>query len=383
MLTFTSGSWKLGSASWSKPGFTQKPDHPVVGVSAYDAAAFCRWLTEAERATGVIDGTLAYRLPTDDEWTAAAGTSAYPWGDMWPPPPEAGNFGGEEAKTTLGSRNVIGGYRDSYSYTAPVTASRANAHGFTGLGGNVLEWCETWYRKEMNAPELRQRDPTLNHDAGGAALLVLRGSSCFASTPESLRLSHRAADLPTVRAAYTGFRCVLGPQSEALLPPTPPVITKIEPRDDERATSEPGEVDPRILGVWETNGIGAKGPWTQRWEARADGRYTASGVIADAGQLLASEGHLRQRSDLTGQWIEATYEFRGTSLATDGPLGAAVWKKIGSGSTASREKSSDSSRERSSDTTTPSRSTKKTEPARRSSDVERKVRDLIRRRLPF
>jgi formylglycine-generating enzyme required for sulfatase activity/tRNA A-37 threonylcarbamoyl transferase component Bud32 len=370
MLGYSSGVLKATTGSWQKPGFTQKADHPVVGVSAYDAAAFCRWLTESERAAGIIDRPLAYRLPTDEEWSAAAGASTYPWGDVWPPPRDAGNFAGEEMRQTFSSRAVIGGWRDAFTSTAPVGKFAPNAQGFHDLGGNVFEWCATWYRRDMNPPELRERDPALNIDeAAGAGLLVLRGSSAFSSTPQSLLIAHRAADPPIMRAAYLGFRCVLGPEVAPLLPPTPPVIPP--------ATDAPGdtefEVEAKLTGVWEMSGTGAKGPWTQRWTVRSDGSYSADGVIVDTGRLTASDGRIRQFSNLAQQWADATYAFDGTTLRTDGPFGPATWKRIGSAPTSSREKSSNSSNSSRSDST------------RRMSEPERKAREIIRRipRLPF
>ena len=71
--SFLKGS-KAKGLTWQNPGFAQTPDHPVVGVNAYDALAFCQWLTEKELKEGVIGEGFLYRLPTDKEWSAAAGT---------------------------------------------------------------------------------------------------------------------------------------------------------------------------------------------------------------------------------------------------------------------------------------------------------------------
>jgi len=53
-------------------------NNPVVLVSWYDAADYCRWLSEK---TG-----RSFRLPTEEEWEYAArgsDSNIYPWGDQW------------------------------------------------------------------------------------------------------------------------------------------------------------------------------------------------------------------------------------------------------------------------------------------------------------
>ena len=67
-----STSWEVDKeASWEAPGFKQTWDDPVVGVSWDDAKAFCEWLTEKDRKEGKIGNDHEYRLPTDEEWSAA------------------------------------------------------------------------------------------------------------------------------------------------------------------------------------------------------------------------------------------------------------------------------------------------------------------------
>jgi formylglycine-generating enzyme required for sulfatase activity len=56
---------------WRNADFNA-PNQPVVGVSWWEAEAFCRW-------AGVV-------LPTEQQWEAAARGPAglvYPWGDDW------------------------------------------------------------------------------------------------------------------------------------------------------------------------------------------------------------------------------------------------------------------------------------------------------------
>src|SRR5271163_716657 len=50
---------------WPKPDFAQEPTHPAVNVSWDDAQAFCAWLTQKERKSGLLKENLSYHLPTD------------------------------------------------------------------------------------------------------------------------------------------------------------------------------------------------------------------------------------------------------------------------------------------------------------------------------
>ena len=91
----------------------------MVGVSWHDAKEFCKWLTKRERSAGDLPEEREYRLPKDEEWSAAVGLKnevgstpeekngkikLYPWDiprkrdKSWPPPAGAGNYAGEEAR---------------------------------------------------------------------------------------------------------------------------------------------------------------------------------------------------------------------------------------------------------------------------------------------
>ena len=100
--------WLPHRHTWQSPGFAQTEDHPVVGVSYFDALEFCAWLTAQERAQKNIDDRQTYALPTDLEWSRAVGlgeeqggspearlylsAGTYPWGPEWPPPANFGNY---------------------------------------------------------------------------------------------------------------------------------------------------------------------------------------------------------------------------------------------------------------------------------------------------
>jgi len=204
--------WKQYGHSWESPGFEQTGTHPICAVSWKDAQAFCDWLSRKEGRR--------YRLPTDVEWSQAAGISGefggspkersakipnlFPWGSAMPPlvaGRPAGNYPGAEAPGTNWptSFRVIEDYRDPFPRTAPVGSFPPNALGIYDLGGNVWEWCEDRW------------DPMRESH-------VVRGASWVDNLPEILLSSYRHQGRPDLRNTSVGFRCVLDPSA----PPASP-----------------------------------------------------------------------------------------------------------------------------------------------------------------
>lgn len=115
------------------------PDQPVVGVSWFDAADYCAWLS---RRTSSL-----YRLPTEAEWERAARSGhegrLYPWGDG---PPEAHvNY----------PRRWLGEGPEIVGLYAP------NDYGLYNMGENVHEWCTDWFDEHYYAasPERNPQGP--------------------------------------------------------------------------------------------------------------------------------------------------------------------------------------------------------------------------------
>jgi formylglycine-generating enzyme required for sulfatase activity len=182
---------------WPKPSFKQTEEHPAVNVSWEDATAFCEWLTASERKAGRITVKQTYRLPTDAEWSVAVGESKYPWGNEWPSPKGAGNYGS--------SLHI-----DDYEFTSPVGALAPNAAGLHDMGGNVWQWCEDWYSKEMNERAVLDKHPDLKDDGGGRKQHVVRGASWFVRDVAYMLSSTRVGGgSPSYRNENNGFRCVL------------------------------------------------------------------------------------------------------------------------------------------------------------------------------
>lgn len=188
--------------------FPQESDHPVVRVSWEDANAFCEWLTQTELAAGQLSEGQRYRLPTDREWSLAAGLPDegrdtpeqrdgklpdYPWGKTWPPPPGTGNYA--DATLRRAGVTVIPGYQDGFAQTSPVDAFPPNRLGLYDMGGNVWQWCFDNYHGGGHA-----------RDWG-----VLRGGSWSTAKQAELRLSYRnVVDRADAEVIY-GFRVVLVP----------------------------------------------------------------------------------------------------------------------------------------------------------------------------
>ncbi len=193
MFSLQADGWSPAGNTWKNPGFTQSPTHPVCGVSWEDAKAFCKWLTEKERADGRLQASQEYRLPTEAEWNAAVGTGKYPWGDQWPPPRNAGNYAGEESKAGAPvDWKTISGYNDGFARTSPVGNYNANTAGLFDIGGNLWEWCEDLYNRDSE-----------EH--------VLRGASWYYDKPDRIQSSYRNKGDPGGRYDDIGFRCVLTP----------------------------------------------------------------------------------------------------------------------------------------------------------------------------
>lgn len=168
--------WAAKQTWGNGKSFIQTDNHPVVGVTYYEAEAFCNW------AGG--------HLPSEAQWEKAArwtGTHAniYPWGDDWD----------AEKCNNLYDHNPAGG-ADQPFQTAPVGSypSGASHYGCQGMAGNVWEWCRDWhyYAYYSKSPKRDPQGPASGGyrvqrgvswgDADGSCRCACRG---FGSRPDS------------------------------------------------------------------------------------------------------------------------------------------------------------------------------------------------------
>ena len=186
---------------------SREPQYPVVGVNWPDVQSFCEWLTQKEGAEGRLPKGAKYRLPTDEEWSIAAGMPAekgaapvykdgqntvdFPWGRGFPPKAGAGNYADSAFHGKFPQEPWIARYTDGYVTTSPVGSFPPNGFGLYDMGGNVWQICEGEGKKGKDKSH------------------VMRGGAWNESLAEHLLSSQRKFHLQANRRRNIGFRCVL------------------------------------------------------------------------------------------------------------------------------------------------------------------------------
>jgi hypothetical protein len=180
---WTEAGWaQREQEDWTEPRFWgdrkwNGEEQPIVGVSWFEAVAFCQWLSQA---TGEC-----ITLPSEDQWQSAAQGDdgrEYPWGNEW----DCGRCN----NSTSPCKNLA---------TTPVRTYEGKGDspfGVVDMAGNVLEWCLTDYNNRINDVDIL------------AEGRVLRGGSWNFINAGYFRAAYRIWDDPeNWYYDYVGFRC--------------------------------------------------------------------------------------------------------------------------------------------------------------------------------
>jgi formylglycine-generating enzyme required for sulfatase activity len=207
---WTTNGWawkaqKSRPAYWTNKNFNG-PDQPVVGVSWYEAVAFCNWLSAKEGLSPAYDSSgradltaSGYRLPTEVEWEYAAAKGGpgesrriYPWGDKW--------------DSALAVCQVKPATATKTANVGSKSPGGDTPQGLADMAGNAWEWCSD---NEEGDETIRSTslDRYYFHGDSAGERFILRGGSWVIDFPSGLRSAFRKfASAPGVRYDVYGFR---------------------------------------------------------------------------------------------------------------------------------------------------------------------------------
>jgi formylglycine-generating enzyme required for sulfatase activity len=170
--------WNIFSpAYWSEIEWRIE-NHPVIGISWFEAVAYCKWLSEV---TGQ-----KFRLPTEAEWEkAAAGKGPWPWGSDFDDEPS------NTSESGIGKPTCVGLFVGS-----------ASLSGIHDMAGNVWQWCNSEFRT------YDKYQPTDGRESiDGSSPRCIRGGS-WLNNKDRARLANRDHYFPGDRHYDLGFRVV-------------------------------------------------------------------------------------------------------------------------------------------------------------------------------
>ncbi len=168
--TWTDQGWdwktrKEITAPLDWPDQKKSPNCPVTGISWYEAAAYCNWLTEIDEKHCFV-----YRLPSEAQWEYVATRDIapgrlFPWGDSLD---RGDNAQANWAGCGLRKKTPVGLF--------PLSNTQ---NGVADLFGNVEEWCaDTWSESHEGYPSNGCARMSLDSDSqvvrGGSAIRFSR-----------------------------------------------------------------------------------------------------------------------------------------------------------------------------------------------------------------
>ncbi|MCI0708569.1 MAG: SUMF1/EgtB/PvdO family nonheme iron enzyme [Chloroflexi bacterium] len=160
-------------------------DHPVVGISWFEAYAFTQWLSE-KTGENIF-------LPTEWQWQRAAQGSdydrIYPWGNDWNSSRCNNDVDGRDWQKR----------RDQGNTTSPVTRYEGKGDspfGVVDMAGNVWEWTNL---ESETAQPVDTEDTNVKR--------VIRGGSWYDNNIATFHVTYGLGFSPDARGFGIGFRC--------------------------------------------------------------------------------------------------------------------------------------------------------------------------------
>ena len=184
------GRCEVTQAQWqtlmeNNPSQTKGPHLPVHGVSWNDCRSFLQALRERTGKSG-------FRLPTEAEWEyacRAGSVSQYATGN---------------AEDSLGTSSWYQANAGGNPHR--VASCNPNAWGIHDMHGNVAEWCHDPFAPDYG--KLGASDPVARGSGAGQGH-ALRGGAWNDPAAAVASAVRRSRQLPHVRPATAGFRCVI------------------------------------------------------------------------------------------------------------------------------------------------------------------------------
>ena len=178
----TQGQYR--AVTGSNPSEFKGDSFPVDSVSWEDAMAFCKKLTDRERAAGRLPPGWLFSLPTEAQWEYAS---------------RAGSTGANPD----GLAAMVWHDQDNGKIAHPVGRNQPNAWGLYDLHGDIMEWCYDWYGPYPGGEVTDPAGPTNGERA------VLRGGGLWAGP--NCRSAFRDNHSTGFQDNYLGFRLALLP----------------------------------------------------------------------------------------------------------------------------------------------------------------------------
>ncbi len=177
---FVDRTGKPGPRGWSNASYPSDiAEHPVVGISWYEANAYARWVGKRLPTRGEWVKTASWPVVTDGQPTRQR---KYPWGNLF-----------DESNANV--------WVTGLSQIVPVEEfENGNSQSdVCQLSGNVWEWMADEFQLQFDGRLVSPEDPMKALSGGAYDTYVERQASCQFASGES----------PFARKHNVGFRCVL------------------------------------------------------------------------------------------------------------------------------------------------------------------------------